>query len=178
LSADSNGGRYESAAADSPDERSRRGALDPEALFRTGVLLLKQEERIFEAVAALERAFRSRPVDARYASYYGLSLALSADRLKDAEALCAHAVKMDSHGSDLYYNLGKVRLLRNDRKGAYAAFKRGLSVDPGDTRIRQELANLGKRRPPVIPFLRRRHPLNKLFGLLMSRYVLRRARSD
>src|SRR5262245_14620644 len=106
-----------------PPVKPVREAADAESLFRAGLHLLTKEERVTDALVALERAYQSKPGDARYASYYGLTLALASKRLKEAEALCAQAVDTDFYRPDLYYNLGRVRLMRNDRKGAYLAFR-------------------------------------------------------
>jgi Flp pilus assembly protein TadD len=151
--------------------------VEAEALYCSGMQMLRQDERVYEAVTVFERAWRTRPLEARYASYYGLSLALSGGRLRDAEALCEHAVKLDSSRSDLFCNLGRVRLLRKDRRGAYGAFKRGLSVDRNDRFIRHEMSKMGERRSPVLPFLPRRHPLNKVLGLVVRQIRKARARS-
>lgn len=161
----------------SPPEKSVEETINPESLFRAGLHLLERGERIPEAVVALERAYNSKPQDARYASYYGLSLALSSKRLKDAEELCAQAVEVEFCRPEFYCNLGRVRLRRNDRKGAYLAFRGGLSVDRNDARIQQEIAKLGRRRPPVIPFLSRRHLLNKLLGMFRSQLDRAKART-
>lgn len=150
---------------------------DPEALFREGLRLLNQEGLEYSAMVAFESACRANPLDARYTSYYGLSLALQSRRLKEAEALCAQATKIDFFRPELFYNLGRVRLLRKDRKGAFAAFKQGLSVKRDDARIQKALAKLGKRRPPVFPFLSRRHALNKWAGIVVSRLGKGEARS-
>ena len=152
----------------SPPSEPMQETADPEKLFREGVHLLLHENLAFEAVNVLGRACRCRPNDMRYASYYGLSLALSRTRLKDAEDLCARAVKVEHRRADLYCNLGRVRLARNDKRGAYAAFKRGLSLDRNDARLRHEMIRFERRRTPVIGFLGRRHPLNKYLGKLRS----------
>lgn len=149
-------------------------SADPEALFRFGLQLFERDQRSSEAAFALERAYRAKPSNARYASYYGLSLALSSNRLKDAEALCMHAVKLDAYHSELFHNLGRVRVMLRDRKGALAAFKQGLSLDRNDAKIHKALTKMGTRRPPVLGFLSRQHPLNKYLGLLLAR--LRRSK--
>lgn len=161
----------------SPPEKSVKEMVHPESLFRAGLRLLEREERIPEAVVALERAYQSKPQDARFASYYGLSLALSSKRLKDAEELCAQAVDLEFCRPELYCNLGRVRLRRNDRKGAYLAFRGGLALDRSNAQIQQEMEKLGRRRPPVVPFLSRRHLLNKLLGMFRSQFDRARTRT-
>jgi tetratricopeptide (TPR) repeat protein len=163
------GGKRGVVAVYAATETPKKAATDPEALFRLGLQLFERDQRSSEAAFALERAYRAKPSEARYASYYGLSLALSSNRLKDAEALCAHAVKLDVYRPELFHNLGRVRVMLRDRKGALSAFKQGLSLDRNDTKIQKELTKMGMRKPPVFSFLSRRHPLNKYFGLLLAR---------
>ena len=71
------------AGTESPttEDAPKRAATDPEALFRIGLQLMDRDQRSSEAAFALERAYRAKPSEARYASYYGLSLALSSNRL-------------------------------------------------------------------------------------------------
>ncbi|MFN0150491.1 MAG: tetratricopeptide repeat protein [bacterium] len=170
------GGKRGVVAVYAPPEEPRREPADPEALFRAGLHLLERNHRPREAALALERAYQSKPSDPRYVSYYGLSLALSTNRLRDAEVLCARAVTLEFCRPELFHNLGRVRLLLGDRRGAHAAFEKGLSVDRNDTRIQQEIARLGIRKAPPIGFLSRRHPLNKYIGLLCYRLGKRRSR--
>lgn len=162
------GGKRGVVAVYTPREESRREPIDPEALFRVGLRLLERNHKSREAVVALERAHRLKPSDPRYASYYGLSLACSTNRLRDAEALCAQAVTVEFCRPELFHNLGRVRLLLGDRQGAHSAFNQGLSIDRNDERIQREIAKLGVRKRPPIAFLSRRHPLNKYIGLLRS----------
>jgi len=163
------GGKRGIVAVYATPESPKKAEADPEALFRLGLQLFDRDQRSSEAAFALERAYRAKPSDARYVSYYGLSLALSSNRLKDAQALCTHAVKLDAYRSELFYNLGRVRVLLRDRKGALSAFNKGLSLDRNDARIQKELTKMGTRKPPVIGFLGRQHPLNKHLGLLLAR---------
>jgi len=170
------GGKRGVVAVYTPPEEPRREPIDPEALFRVGLRLFERNQRSREAAVALERAHRLKPSDPRYASYYGLSLACSTNRLKDAETLCTQAVALEFCRPELFHNLGRVRLLLGDRQGAHAAFNQGLSVDRNDERIQQEIAKLGIRKRPVIGFLSRRHPLNKYIGLLCSQISKQRSR--
>ena len=162
------GGKRGIVAVYAAPEDPRQAAADPDALFRIGLQLFERDQRSSEAAFALERAYRAKPSEARYVSYYGLSLALSSNRLKDALALCAHAVKLDAYRPDLFHNLGRVRLMLRDRKGALAAFKQGLSLDRNDAKIQKELTKMGTRKSPVLGFLSRRHPLNKYLGILFA----------
>ena len=78
-------------------------------------------------------------------------------------------MKLDAYRPELFHNLGRVRVMLRDRKGALSAFNKGLSLDRNDARIQKELVKMGTRRPPVLGFLNRQHPLNKYLGILFAR---------
>ena len=44
-------------------------------------------------------------------------------------------------------------------------------IDPGHEGIRETIASLGSRRLPILPFLPRRHPVNRVLGTARSRLV-------
>lgn len=99
-------------------------------------------------------------------SYLGYAVARCQKRYRDGIKLCEHGIKRQFYEPDNYYNLARTRLLVEDRRRAFQAIRRGLKVNPrhrGLIELRQEL---GKRRPPVLPFLGRGNPLNVLLGKL------------
>ena len=51
--------------------------------------------------------------------------------------------------------------------------RKGLTVDRDNSDIKKELEFMGVRRPPVFPFLDRRHPINKVAGKVLFRLGLR-----
>jgi len=159
---------------DKGDERSK-GAYgsvnsDAEEFYKAGLFLLKNETAR-EALVAFRRAHLMKETDPRYMSYYGLCLALGEKRIQEAVALCESAVKRDFVHADLFLNLGRVYLLAGSRWKAHRAFQKGLSLDTDNRDIHRELDRMGSRRPPVLPFLERSHPINKLAGKLL--YKLR-----
>jgi tetratricopeptide (TPR) repeat protein len=66
----------------------------------------------------------------------------------------------------LYLNLGKAYVEAGKRRGAVAAFKKGLSMDPENKDLLWETKKLGMRKPPIVPFLDRSNPLNKYLGIV------------
>ena len=155
-----------------PVNGARSFTDDPESIFNVGLVLLNKQN-VRGAMHKFEEAFRLNPSDARYASYYGYCLARVDKRVVRGETLCARAVEQDFFRADLFYNLGRVRLLMDDRRSAREAFVRGLSVDRGHRPIIQELKRMGVRRRPVFPFLDRGHVLNKVSGMVLTRVGLR-----
>jgi Tfp pilus assembly protein PilF len=106
---------------------------------------------------------------ARYLSYYGLCLALTQRRYSEALHYCRMATSREGYRSVTWWNLGRVHLAFGKRKAAYDAWVQGLCVQPGHRGIRQDLERMGTRRPPVLSFVSRAHPLNMLLGRLRAR---------
>ena len=124
---------------------------------------------LFEAAIELERRLGVRTPQARYLSYYGLSLALEAGRGREGAELCRQAIALEFYNADLCLNYGRVLLGSDRRREAYAAFLKGLSVQKNHQGILRELGRMGWRRRPVLPFLARNNPLNVLLGRMLRR---------
>ncbi len=138
-----------------------------------GVLYLK-EGRYLDAYKPLRQAllaygeFNVQDVPSELLSYYGLCLiALEKDEDRGL-TFCRRAIDAAGHRTDLYWNLGKAYLLLNRKTAAIAAFERGLDIDD-DPRLFDELVRLGIRGRPPIPFLPRRHFINRCLGMLRMR---------
>lgn len=97
-------------------------------------------------------------------SYLGYGIALREQRLEEGLKLCRHAIKIEFFQPENYLNLARTLLLANDRRGAVKAVREGLKIDPKNEEILALQKDMGKRRPPVLSFLSRDHPLNRLFG--------------
>lgn len=123
------------------------------------------------AMAAGGRAPDSRRQESRRVaalSYYGLSLALASDRLTEARDICEAAVEVEPDRPDLYLNLGRVCQRQGDRAHAFRVFVRGLRLDSRHQGLVEALRALGFRRRPVVTFLPRHHPVNRLLGSLRA----------
>ena len=121
---------------------------------------------LFEAALELERRLGARTPQARYLSYYGLALARDAGQLREGAELCRQAIALEFFNADLCWNYGRVLLLSDRRKEAYAAFVKGLSVQMNHQEILHELGRMGWRKRPLIGFLSRAHPINAALGRL------------
>jgi Tfp pilus assembly protein PilF len=155
-----------------PRIHQRSFSEDPESLFSVGLLLLKKHN-VRGAMQKFEEAHKVNPDEARYASYYGLCLAQVEKRIVHAEMLCARAAEKEFFRADLFYNLGRVRLMMQDKRSAHEAFARGLSADRTHRPIIKELRRMGRRGRPVFSFLNRGHLLNKYSGIMLTRLGLR-----
>ena len=123
----------------------------------------------FQAAIDLEKQEGAKTPRMKYVSYLGLALALSQGRSEDAVRLCEQAIKREFFDPDLFCNLGIV-YLRSRRKGpAFEAFQRGLALQPKHRRILEEMDRYNRRDDPVLSFLPRSHPLNRLAGRMRAR---------
>jgi tetratricopeptide (TPR) repeat protein len=100
----------------------------------------------------------------RYRSFYGLGLALVERRFDRALELCRAAAKEEFFNPELYHNLARVHLAFGFKAEAIRYLRRGLMIDPGHAAMQKDLRALGVRRRPVLSFLPRRHPVNRLLG--------------
>jgi len=130
---------------------------------RRGRDLLAQE-RAADALEHFRAAHQLDRANPRYRSFYGLALALVERRFNQALELCRSAAKEEFFNPELYHNLARVHLAFGFKAEAIRYLRRGLMIDPANTPMTADLAELGRRRRPVLGFLPRRHPLNRLLG--------------
>jgi len=146
------------------------GILSPAESLKRGQELL----RAGLETAALEHfasAHRARPEDARLRSYYGWAVATVEHRLERGLGLCREALRADGSCAEVYLNLARVLMTHGRKAEGIRYLKRGLMVDPHDATLIQEWRRLGMRRPPVLPFLPRRHLVNRWLGRVRGRLV-------
>ncbi len=129
--------------------------------------------RYLEALALFETSMeltlrRSGSPPMKCLSYYGLCVAMASTRLHEAHDLCATAVHADPSDPDHHLTLGKVHLRMGDRAQAFESFVRGLGMDHRHRALIEAIEKLGFRRRPVLTFLGRRHPLNRMLGQLRA----------
>jgi hypothetical protein len=108
-------------------------------------------------------------------SYAGRALARCRRQHALALELCERGVAVEFYRGDAWCNLAWVRLLGGDKRGAVEAIAQGLGVEPRHAGLRELHQRLGIRRPPVLPFLPRSHPLNVSLGRMRSAMLVRRA---
>ena len=155
-----------------PKRKGEGEERDPEEFYKAGRFLLKRD-KVREALMAFKQALQLKETEPRYKSYFGLSLALSEGRVKEALLFCESAVEKEFFRAELFLNLARVYLMAGNRKKAHAVLRKGLAIDKDNKDIRQELDRMGIRKAPVLPFLDRRHPINKVAGKVLHRLRLR-----
>lgn len=152
---------------------SLSGGQRPWALPLARALARCRQEEWEEGLVQLARLVDDFPGTAfpgLYYSYLGYGVARCQGQVKEGIRLCRHAVKQEFYQPENYLNLARVQLLAGNRRAACDAVERGLRIDATFEpllRLRQEF---GLRRPPVIPFLDRRNPLNQLLGWLRHQF--------
>ncbi len=134
--------------------------------YRRGRELLVADELPAEALEHFRAAHQLDRANPRYRSFYGLALAMVERRFNQALELCRSAAKEEFFNPELYHNLARVHLAFGFKAEAIRYLRRGLMIDPANSPMARDLAALGQRRRPVLGFLPRRHPLNRLLGRL------------
>lgn len=130
------------------------------------------------AYAVILEAAAKYPKEPLILSYYGLLLSLVDRKHRSAIETCKKAVGLcnprDAYSRSVLFpalllNLGKAYLAAGKKKDAIDAFNRGLSFDRSHSEIKRELRLLGERKKPLVPFLGRGNPINKLIGKLLHK---------
>jgi len=106
-------------------------------------------------------------------SAYGLCLARVEGKRKMAADLCQKAIQLQSYEGRHWANLVRVYIVAKNRRKAVETLDdslRKLRNDPELIRVRQEI---GYRQAPMLTFLPRQNPINKLFGLYAARLARR-----
>ncbi len=121
-----------------------------------------------EGSALLTRAMEGRETGTEFPglayTYFGVAIAKLERRRKDGLKLCEHGVRIQFYEPENHLNLARVHLMMNNRRGAVDAIARGLKIDPHHAGLRQLRKEIGVRRPPVVPFLSRDNPINRVLG--------------
>jgi len=153
----------ELARAERPDtlvelglDAARHGDLDRGLVF------------LGEAHARLAAA-SATSLPAALLSYYGLCLGVRRGQIAQATQLCQVAIDREFYRPDFYLNLARVWMAGGSRRRAVTALDLGLAVQPGNRSLQHFRGMLGVRRPPVLRFLGRDHPINVALGRLRQR---------
>lgn len=127
------------------------------------------------AHAAFERAYRREPRDPGHMSWYGLTLVLVERNSNLGVVLVDEALRAAGPDPLLMLNSARVHLALAQRERAARVVTRGLELFPDDPRLLAARQAMGTRRPPVIPFLSRSNPVNRVLGRIRHRWAQRNA---
>ncbi len=144
---------------------------EAEDRFRDGMQLLarghaREALPFFHTAIQFQKEYDDGPGTARYLSYYGLCVSLTRGCGHEALRCCRLATKREDFNAELWWNLGRAALALGRRSEAYRALTRGLALEPKHKGIRQDLGRMGERRPQILSFLSRNHPVNVVLGRL------------
>jgi tetratricopeptide (TPR) repeat protein len=120
----------------------------------------------FEAAIELAKKVEKIAPPPKYLSFYGLCLAMVSTKTQTALELCESAVAVEFYNPDLFHNLARVHLRMGRRDRAYPVLLRGLQLHPSHRGILGDVHSLGIRRRPILPFLARGNPVNRLLGAM------------
>jgi Flp pilus assembly protein TadD len=137
-------------------------------LFKEGLTLLRNSYPQ-QALKYMQRAVDLERTNPYYMSYLGVVLARSERRWAEAEQLCDTAVRMKRNQAQLYLNLAEVYMAADRKEDAMEVLRSGLRYARRDVRLNIAMNRLTERRRPVLPFLTRKHPLNRQLGILRHR---------
>ncbi len=164
------GGGARSSGPESPPDLSVSEYLKSvRTLLRSG--------RRKEAYSVLLKACSVYPSHPLILSYFGWLQAVIDKKPRSGVTFCRRALASfrtrDSYiaGSVypvLYLNLGRALLLSGRKKEAVESFGKGLAYDRWHRELKQEMTALGIRKQPILPFLSRSNPVNRLLGRLRS----------
>ena len=143
----------------SPDELVHLGIQAArQGSYERGLIFLGEAYRHFS------REREAKQLPAALLSYYGLCLALHKGRIREAVEFCQLAIDREFYNGDNYVNLARVFEAGKSRRKLIDAIERGLSVDARNTDLLKMKVLIGIRRPPILAFLHRDHPLNVSLG--------------
>ena len=121
------------------------------------------EREILEHLAAAPNHAGKRVLD------LGYGLARFHGEVDEGLRLCRRAVEIELYQPENHYYLAATYLLAGDRRSAIDALEQGLQVDATHAGLKELMADLGRRRSPMLPFLPRRHVLNRWLGKVRHR---------
>lgn len=147
------------------DENEQSEAIQ---IFRFGLAHLRDGQTL-EALAAFRQAASMEPQNPYFLSYYGLTLGQASRSWDEAEALCMAALRMRRQVPQLYLNLAELYRSRGRVADAVEILTDAMRYTGRDGQIMDALQHYGNRRPPVLTFLGRRHPMNVFLGRFRHR---------
>ena len=125
------------------------------------------------ALAWVEQALAQAPEEPSYQSCFAVLIALERGQVRRGLELAQAAADRAGREPSLCLNVATIHLKAEQRAQAIEWLRAGLARDPTNDDIKKRLAALGVRRPPVLGFLPRANPINKVLGLIAARLGLR-----
>lgn len=156
------------------DEFEIRGHEEAAEVAWRGIESCRQgdwENGLYWLSLAVEAQVQTAELPGLMFSYLGYGMARYQGQGEQGLKLCQFGARVEMHQAESYYFLAKTHLVLGDKRSAYHEIERGTQVDADHPGLQELRLTLGQRRPPVLPFLSRRHALNRWLGKLRHRLV-------
>ena len=138
--------------------------------FKRGLTLLR-DRRPEMALPHMRRAVALEENNPHYLSYFGVAIALAEKKWTTAELYCRTALLKKHDQARFHLNLAEVYLSAGARQDAVRTLKKGLQCIKRRGLLIRALCRLVVRRPPVLPFLDRKHFLNHYLGIIRHEII-------
>jgi tetratricopeptide (TPR) repeat protein len=157
-------------------EKSRPELKPLEYLDKAKSLL--QRKNLDGAISLLATALNEYPDEPYLVSYYGCFEAIINRNYKYGIETCQRAIRIVNekmpYGQEFFYptlylNLGRSYLAAKKKKNAFDSFQKGIAYDKENRELKDEIRKLGIRRNPLLPVLKRSHPINKYLGKILNK---------
>ena len=148
----------------------RKSITEVERLFAKGLDAIKNGDMVsalvhFEKVVKLDNSPTNR-------SYHAFCVARERGQFKKSISICEELLKEEPDNPIHYLNLGRIYVLAGQKTEAMRILREGLTHEE-NREIVAELIELGMRKPPILPLLKRQNPLNRYFGIVLTKLGLR-----
>ncbi|GEJ59312.1 tetratricopeptide repeat protein [Anaeromyxobacter diazotrophicus] len=150
--------------------RERVAPPEATATFEEGLARYREGDAA-AAHALFERSHRRAPFEARFMSWYGLTLVLVERNSNLGILYCDQALRVAGPEPELLLNQARAHLALGQRDRAVRSIARGLAAAPLDPSLQSAQACMGWRRRPVLPFLGRGNVVNRWLGRLRHRWA-------
>ena len=120
------------------------------------------------AEKCLRMGLQKAPGHPQCLAYLAVCAATGKHSLETAETLARKLTRDYPHEAAAFYALGRVVLLAGRREAAFQHFQKARRLARDDAGLQVQLDRIEPRRPAVVPFLSRNHPLNVMLGRLRA----------
>mgnify|MGYP001556129144 CR=1 FL=1 len=144
--------------------------VESQTLLELGIGNLHRNNYI-EALHYFEKACSALPHDHPRCAYYQSFIGLAKVLQEDMGGLetCRLAADRYDRDPDIWCNLAKSEFHIGNRRRAFDAINKGLSVSPHHTELKVFKYLIDSRRRPVIEFLSRDNGINRMLGKISYR---------
>lgn len=141
-------------------------------ILKDGVSLMRSGDHA-KAIRKFEEVYKSdslpKPISGL--SYYGYLIAKIRKQYREAIDMCERAVRERGDDPAHWANLAEVYMMANRRVKAVSTIDEALKRFPRTKLLLDIREWMGKRRPPVIPFLGRDNVVNQILGHMRHTWI-------